>query len=129
MLPILLPPISVNQSFVPSDVIPPGATPAVGTGNSVIVSVEIFNLPILLPLTSVNQRFPSGPNAIENGPAPDVGSGNSFVVAVVAAERGSAPHLGDHLASEQVDAGEDVVLAHARPAHPHREVGDPGPML
>src|ERR1700674_4018969 len=42
---------------------------------------------------------------------------------------GPAAHLGEHLAAEKIDAGEDVVLAHSRPAHPHGDVGYPGTML
>ena len=34
--------------------------------------------------------------------------------------RSSAPHLGKNLAAEQLDAGEDLVLANPRPTHAHR---------
>ena len=42
---------------------------------------------------------------------------------------GHAPDLRKHLSPKQLDAGEDIVLLHARPAHTHREMSDPGPML
>src|SRR5690242_19007894 len=86
MLPILLPPISVNHSAPSGPAVMPPGLPC--HGNSVMAPVGVI-LPIALPATSVNQAFPSAPNAIENGLAPDVGSGNSMVVAlipVVAAE-------------------------------------------
>ena len=42
---------------------------------------------------------------------------------------GSAPHRGKNLAAKQLDAGEDLVLAHPRPTHPHREVVNAAAML
>ena len=39
------------------------------------------------------------------------------------------PHRGQDLAAEQLDAGEDVVLAHPRPAHAHRKVVDAAAMV
>ena len=43
--------------------------------------------------------------------------------------RGSVPHRGKNLAAKKLDAGEDLVLAHPRPTHPHREVVDTAAML
>src|SRR5262249_11955228 len=43
--------------------------------------------------------------------------------------RGSAPYLGKNLAADKLDAGEDLVLAHPRPTHAHREVVDAAAML
>src|SRR5262245_19440818 len=77
MLPILLPPISVNHSAPSGPAVMPPGLPC--RANSVMAPSGVI-LPILLPLTSVNQTFPSDPSVIENGPAPDVGSGNSVVV-------------------------------------------------
>jgi hypothetical protein len=42
---------------------------------------------------------------------------------------GSPPHLGEHLAAEDFDAGEDVVLGHAGPAHAHGEMRDADAVL
>jgi hypothetical protein len=42
--------------------------------------------------------------------------------------RDHAPDLRKRLASEHFDAREDIVVLHARPAHAHREVSNPGPM-
>src|SRR5262252_9518590 len=39
------------------------------------------------------------------------------------------PHFRQHLAAEDLDAGEDVVLRHAGPAHAHGKVGDAGAVL
>jgi hypothetical protein len=43
--------------------------------------------------------------------------------------RGSVPHRGKNLAAKKLDAGEDLVLAHPRPTHPHREVVNAAAML
>src|SRR5262249_40282358 len=43
--------------------------------------------------------------------------------------RGSVPHRGKNLAAKKLDAGEDLVLAHPRPTHAHREVVNAAAML
>src|SRR5574342_1405676 len=42
---------------------------------------------------------------------------------------GAAAHFRQDLAAEQLDAGQDVGLRHARPAHPHGEVRGAGLVL
>jgi hypothetical protein len=74
ILPILLPPISVNHnSPLGPAMMPPGLP---DTLNSDIVPPRVI-FPILLPFVSVNQTFPFGPAAMLNGCAADVGSANS----------------------------------------------------
>ncbi len=67
MRPILLAPLSVNQS-APSDplVILNGWLAAVGSANSVMAP-EVVMRPILLLCSSVNQRAPSGPAIMPSG--------------------------------------------------------------
>lgn len=43
--------------------------------------------------------------------------------------RGSVPHRGKNLAAKKLDTGEDLVLAHPRPTHAHREMIDTAAML
>src|SRR5262249_10353928 len=51
-----------------------------------------------------------------------------FAALLASSGRASA-HLRQHLAAEDLDAGEDRVLRHAGPAHAHGKVGDAGAML
>src|SRR5260370_41719029 len=85
MRPILLLPSSVNQRL-PSRpaVIPQGALPAVGMGNSVMMPLGLMR-PILLPVPSVNQRLPLGPAAIPVALLLTVGIGNSVILSAGAA--------------------------------------------
>ena len=73
MRPILLPPISVNQSAPSAATIPPGLLPA-AVANSVTTPPGVTR-PILLLLVSVNQTLPSGPSAMLNGPLAGVANG------------------------------------------------------
>ena len=81
IVPILLPPYSVNQRL-PSGpaVIPSGSAAAVGSGNSVVAWVVGLIVPILSALDSVNQRLPSGPAVIPTGAAAAVGVGKSVML-------------------------------------------------
>jgi hypothetical protein len=68
---------SVNHTAPPG----PGAIPfvllfAVGTGNSVIVLVNVIR-PILVASGSANHKFPSGPGAMSYDPLPGVGVAHS----------------------------------------------------
>jgi len=90
ILPILLPPVSVNQRS-PSGpaVIPFGWLPAVGIANSMIDPLVVI-LPILFVRLSVNQRFPSGPAVMPIGSRCVVGSGNSATTVGTADKRNRA---------------------------------------
>ena len=75
--PILLPPISVNQSAPSGPAVMPPGLPLVG--NSLTIPPGAIR-PILFPLTSVNQMPPSGPDAMLSGPLFAVGIENSIIM-------------------------------------------------
>src|SRR5689334_13046283 len=74
------------------------------------------------------------PDAPRMAERPETGPGGLAVMtrsmaALRPSGRGLLPHRGKNLAAKKLDAGQDLVLAHSRPTHAHREVVDAAAML